>query len=105
MYCCSVEDEDGYGYVYHDDYYITLLVMLNLSMFCLFMRVIVYRCKHITYIIKLAKIMKVKDQLLVVVSLAPSNLSVVQVLESAIYGHIDGSVLLSFSCSGFALLI
>jgi hypothetical protein len=49
--------------------------------------------------------MKVKDQLLVVVSLAPSNLSVVQVLESAIYGHIDGSVLLSFSCSGFALLI
>jgi hypothetical protein len=24
-------------------------------------------------------------------------------LESAVYGHVDGSVLLSFSCSGFAL--
>jgi hypothetical protein len=27
------------------------------------------------------------------------------VYKSAIYGHIDGSVLLGFSCLGFALLI
>jgi hypothetical protein len=25
--------------------------------------------------------------------------------ESAVYGHIDGSVLLSFSCSGFSLML
>jgi hypothetical protein len=27
------------------------------------------------------------------------------ILEVVVYGHVDGSVLLSFSCSGFALLL
>jgi hypothetical protein len=49
--------------------------------------------------------MKPKDQLLVVESLVPSNLSALLVYESAVYGHVDVSVLLSFRCSGFALVI
>jgi hypothetical protein len=49
--------------------------------------------------------MKDKDQLLVVVSLAPLNYSALYVYELAIYVHFGASVLLSFSCSGFALLI
>jgi hypothetical protein len=47
--------------------------------------------------------MKAKDQLLVVVSLAPSNHSVLHVWESVIYNHFNESILLSFSCSGFIL--
>jgi hypothetical protein len=53
----------------------------------------------------MTKIIKTKDQLLVVVSLAPSNSNVLHVSESAIYDHFDGSVLLSFSYSYFTLLI
>jgi hypothetical protein len=49
--------------------------------------------------------MKVKDQLLVAESLVPSNHSALHIYEPAIYGHVDGSVLLSFSCLVFALLI
>jgi hypothetical protein len=45
-----------------------------------------------------------KDQLLDV-GFSPSNVSALHVLESTIYGHIDKSVFLSFSCLGFTLLI
>jgi hypothetical protein len=79
VYCCWLEDEDGYGYVYHDDYCITLLVKLTLPTFCLVMHVIGYRSKHITCLIKMVKIMKVKDHLIVAVSLALSNLSALHV--------------------------
>jgi hypothetical protein len=49
--------------------------------------------------------MKVKDQLLDVVSIASTNLTAFLISEPAVYGHVDGLVLLSFSCLGFALLI
>jgi hypothetical protein len=42
-------------------------------MFCLFMHVLVCRCNIIIDLIKMAKIMKAKDQLLVAKFLAPSN--------------------------------
>jgi hypothetical protein len=44
MYCLWLDDEYGYGYVYHDDYCITFLMTF------LFMHVIVYRCKLNTWL-------------------------------------------------------
>jgi hypothetical protein len=39
--------DDGYSYVYHNDYYIILfMISIALLVFCLFMHIIVYRCKH-----------------------------------------------------------
>jgi hypothetical protein len=59
----------------------------------------------ISDLLKMAKIMKAKDQLLVAESIVPSNPSALHVYELAIYDHVDGSILLIFSYSGFALLI
>jgi hypothetical protein len=44
----------------------------------------------ISGLIKMVKIIKANDQLLVVVSLAPSNPSALHVLESDIYDHLTG---------------
>jgi hypothetical protein len=77
--CCWLEDEYGYdyGYVYHDDYYIILHTTLTiLSMFCLLMHIIVIGANimHGLSLIKIAKIIKVNDQLLVAMSLAHQTL-------------------------------
>jgi hypothetical protein len=56
----GLEDTD-YGYVYHDDYYITLLMTLtSLLMFCLLMHVILIGANIIPGSIKNAKIMKIR---------------------------------------------
>jgi hypothetical protein len=67
------------------------------------MHALLYRCKHSNWLnLKMAKIIKAKDQLLVaelLVTLVPCMSS-----SLVIYGHVDGSVLLSFSCLAFAML-
>jgi hypothetical protein len=55
------------------------MTLTILSTFFLFMHVIVIGANILPVLIKMAKIMKAKDQLLVIVSLALSNLSVLHV--------------------------
>jgi hypothetical protein len=55
------------------------MTLTTLSTFCLFIQVIVKGANILPNIIKMAKIMKAKDQLLITVSLALSNLSVLHV--------------------------
>jgi hypothetical protein len=44
---CCTEDDDGYGYIIM--MIIILFYLWLLAMFCLFMHIIVYRCKHNTW--------------------------------------------------------
>jgi hypothetical protein len=80
MLCCWwLEDDDGYSYIIITIIVSTLLWRWHGSAFCLFMHVLVFRCKHNTWLIKMAKIMKAKDHMLVVVSLVPSNPSALHI--------------------------
>jgi hypothetical protein len=74
-----LEDDDGYSYIIITITVSTLLWRWHGLAFCLFMHVLVFRCKHNTWLIKMAKIMKAKDHMLVVVSLVPSNPSALHV--------------------------
>jgi hypothetical protein len=65
----------GYGYGYGHDYIAIMIIVFTYlwcwhgSTFCLFMLALVCRCKHSTWLkLKMAKIIKAKDQLLVVKS-------------------------------------
>jgi hypothetical protein len=67
------------------------------------MHALLCRCKYSNWLnLKMAKIIKAKDQLLVaelLVTLVPCMSR-----SLVIYGHVDESVLLSFNCLGFAML-
>jgi hypothetical protein len=77
VYCGWIR---GVGYGYGHDYIAIIIILFTYlwrwhsSTFCLFMLVLVCRCKHSTWLkIKMAKIIKAKDQLLVVESSIPTN--------------------------------